>query len=151
MLPLIQYSSDVCIYPLSRYIRKKKPLMQEKRMFGRWASCYLVWQLVCYSLSFPGTYRNSISYSGAPPYKRPDKHDECYHHFIEKGQIANLLYSWRRHTYVTERMLSLLIGMLEPNEEKRYLMDDIILHPWLRTYYSRYHSCVESDLLTNKN
>ena len=86
---------------------------------------------------------------GAPPYKKPNRDDDCYHNFIKKGNIAQLLYQWQRHHYVTERMLSLLKSMLNVNESQRFTMDQVIQSPWLRTYYSRYYQLVKPDLLCN--
>eukprot|EP01084_Bolivina_argentea_P179724 310539_1 len=87
---------------------------------------------------------------GAPPYKRPNTTDECFNKYIKKGHIAQLLYQWKRHSYVTERMLSLLKSMLKYDENNRFSMDDVIQHPWLRTYYSKYYQLIKNDLLAIK-
>eukprot|EP01083_Nonionella_stella_P025645 70646_1 len=84
---------------------------------------------------------------GAPPYQTPNKRDACYADFIEKGRIAPLLFQWKRHHYVTERMLSLLQNLLKRDEKKRFVMDDVVQHPWLRSYYTRYEGMIKHDLL----
>jgi len=87
---------------------------------------------------------------GAPPYKTPTSTDKGYADYISKGKIANLLFSWRRHHYVTERMLSLLGILLEPDENRRPTMDDVVHTPWLRSYYQRYYAMIADSIKEEK-
>ena len=91
---------------------------------------------------------------GAPPYKSPESTDQSYAEYICKGRegIANLLYSWRRHHYVTERMLSLMARMMEQDESRRPTMDEVVTAPWLRSYHKRYYSMIaDSTCPTTKS
>jgi len=85
---------------------------------------------------------------GSPPFAAPSKNDLCYAEFIRKGRVAQLLYQWRRHHLATERMISLLESMLNCEENKRFIMDQVVQHPWLRLYFQQYHGHVTQDLLS---
>jgi len=79
---------------------------------------------------------------GAPPYKVPSLSDTNYRDFVSKGKIANLLYQWRRHHYVTERMVSLIMRLMDGDEDARPTMDEVVRDPWLRSYHQRYHHMI---------
>eukprot|EP01083_Nonionella_stella_P123842 373429_1 len=85
---------------------------------------------------------------GNAPYRVPCAQDEYYNSFIQKGQIARLLYGWRRHHYVTQKLLALMECMLKHDEDKRYLMDDVVQHTWLSIYYNKNYESIKSDLLS---
>ena len=76
--------------------------------------------------------------------------DKTYADYISKGRITALLHSWRRCHYVTERMLSLMKGLLEQDARRRPTMDEIVQTPWLRSYYKRYYNMIEESVVPER-
>merc|ERR1719242_2884511 len=74
---------------------------------------------------------------GAPPFQKPSPRDEAFQ-FIESAEIPQLLRSWRRQNYATARLVQLLHEMLSVDESQRFLMENVLRHPWLSIYYQQY-------------
>eukprot|EP01083_Nonionella_stella_P013805 38834_1 len=89
---------------------------------------------------------------GSPPYNRPVDSDQAYL-YIKNGIIDQLLFQWERNHFITVKVLSLLHCMLCYDESKRYLVEDVIAHPWLSLYYHKYkhQMAKKSQLQQEKN
>merc|ERR1719336_1635304 len=74
---------------------------------------------------------------GSPPYNKPISSDQAYL-YIKNGIIDQLLFQWERNHFITVKVLSLLHSMLNFNQSERFLVDDVIEHPWLSLYYHKY-------------
>jgi len=89
---------------------------------------------------------------GSPPYNKPVDSDQAYL-YIKNGIIDQLLFQWERNHFITVKVLNLLHSMLNFNQSERFLVDDVIEHPWLSLYYHKYrHQMVKkSQLQQQKN
>jgi len=74
---------------------------------------------------------------GSPPYNKPIASDQAYL-YIKNGIIDQLLFQWERNHFITVKVLSLLHAMLDYDAESRFLVDDVVQHPWLSLYYHKY-------------
>jgi len=74
---------------------------------------------------------------GSPPYNKPIASDQAYL-YIKNGIIDQLLFQWERNHFITVKVLSLLHSMLDYDAESRFLVDDVVQHPWLSLYYHKY-------------
>merc|ERR1712079_733219 len=74
---------------------------------------------------------------GSPPYNKPVDSDQAYL-YIKNGIIDQLLFQWERNHFITVKVLSLLHSMLDYNPQSRFLVDDVVEHPWLSLYYHKY-------------
>jgi len=89
---------------------------------------------------------------GSPPYNKPVDSDQAYL-YIKNGIIDQLLFQWERNHFITVKVLSLLHSMLKFNSSERFLVDDVIEHPWLSLYFHKYKHQMEkkSQLQQQKN
>merc|ERR1711933_83693 len=73
--------------------------------------------------------------------------------YIKNGIIDQLLFQWERNHFITVKVLNLLHSMLNFNQSERFLVDDVIEHPWLSLYYHKYkHQMLKkSQLQQQKN
>merc|ERR1712228_318839 len=74
---------------------------------------------------------------GSPPYNKPVDSDQAYL-YIKNGIIDQLLFQWERNHFITVKVLSLLHSMLQYDADSRFLVDDVVQHPWLSLYYHKY-------------
>merc|ERR1719273_2749430 len=74
---------------------------------------------------------------GSPPYNKPIASDQAYL-YIKNGIIDQLLFQWERNHFITVKVLSLLHSMLNYEAHSRFLLDDVVQHPWLSLYYHKY-------------
>jgi len=74
---------------------------------------------------------------GSPPYNKPVASDQAYL-YIKNGIIDQLLFQWERNHFITVKVLSLLHSMLQYDADSRFLVDDVVQHPWLSLYYHKY-------------
>jgi len=74
---------------------------------------------------------------GSPPYNKPIASDQAYL-YIKNGIIDQLLFQWERNHFITVKVLSLLHSMLQYDANSRFLVDDVVQHPWLSLYYHKY-------------
>merc|ERR1711920_70010 len=82
---------------------------------------------------------------GSPPYNKPIDSDQAYL-YIKNGIIDQLLFQWERNHFITVKVLSLLHSMLHFEAHSRFLLDDVVQHPWLALYYQKY-----KDQMTRKS
>jgi len=82
---------------------------------------------------------------GSPPYNKPIATDQAYL-YIKNGIIDQLLFQWERNHFITVKVLSLLHSMLNYEAHSRFLLDDVVQHPWLALYYQKY-----KDQMTRKS
>jgi serine/threonine protein kinase len=74
---------------------------------------------------------------GSPPYNKPVDSDQAYL-YIKNSIIDQLLFQWERNHFITVKVLSLMHSMLRFDPAQRFLVDDVIKHPWLSLYYHKY-------------
>ena len=72
--------------------------------------------------------------TGAPPFQRPCSSDPCFP-WIASGQLSELLNAWGING-VSMEALDLLEGMLCVDSEKRYTLQQVINHPWMRNDFA---------------
>merc|ERR1719273_2820759 len=74
---------------------------------------------------------------GSPPYNKPIATDQAYL-YIKNGIIDQLLFQWERNHFITVKVLSLLHSMLNYEAHSRFLLEDVLRHPWLALYFNKY-------------
>ena len=57
---------------------------------------------------------------------------------IQNKQIKNYLSMHNLNKFINNKMLSLLNGLLDIDEDCRYKTSNILQHPWFKSYYNRY-------------
>merc|ERR1712013_761255 len=74
---------------------------------------------------------------GSPPYNKPSESDQAYL-YVKNGIIDQLLFQWERNHFITLKVLDLLHKMLCFESEERFLVSDVLRHPWLSLYFNKY-------------
>eukprot|EP01084_Bolivina_argentea_P193280 331630_1 len=90
---------------------------------------------------------------GSPPYVKPCNRDDAYKYFIKTGQIDRLLFQWNKHLCVTIKMLDLLKNMMKVDINARYVIENILTHPWVSVYkkqYEQLYSPSEKEINNHK-
>lgn len=59
------------------------------------------------------------------------------------GKLVDYIYKNGLNKHLNGKMLSLINGLLNLNESKRFNSTQILQHPWFNCYYSRYKQKIE--------
>lgn len=86
--------------------------------------------------------------TGVAPYMSADAKKDSGYWCIKHNNIRQYLEMNDLSKYVSNTLLTLINGCLNMDESERYLIGDIIQHPFFRSYYAKYKQRIESKSMS---
>ena len=83
-----------------------------------------------------------IMYCGYPPFREAKSSDQWYKHLLNNDPISfwSVYLKNKKTPFLTESFKKLVLGMIDPNPNKRYTLNDVISSEWVTEREIDYNS-----------